>query len=85
MSSLVSAIGRFPVLTPPTSLMASGLNMLMSHWSLAVSLVSVYRGSVTPRKVDKALVTMGYSMGPFEAINKVNVHMCSENYVDIAV
>ena len=69
LSSLVVAIGRIPVVTPPTPLTACGLHMLHSHWSLAVSLVSVY--NMSPSKVDKALLAAGYSMGPFQTMAKV--------------
>jgi hypothetical protein len=71
LSSLVAAIGKIPVVTPPIPLTACGLHMLLSHWSLAVSLVSVYGGNITTDVVDQALLSAGYSMGPFQAMKKV--------------
>lgn len=72
LSTLISALGKTPVLTPPTSLTACGLYVLLSHWSLAVSLVSVYGGNMTPQRVDRAVLSAGYSLGPFSAIKKVS-------------
>ncbi len=59
-------------MTPPTLLTACGLHVLLSHWSLAVSLASVYGGNVSPSMLDKVLLSAGYSMGPFQAMKKVS-------------
>lgn len=78
LSSLVVAIGKIPVVTPPTPLTQCGLHMLLAHWSLAVSLVSVYGGNMSPSKIDKALLLAGYSMGPFQTMKKVcGVECCT--------
>ena len=71
VSALISAMGKMPVLTPPTPMTSCGHCLLLSHWSLAVSLVSVYAGNLSKKKVDRALVAAGYSMGPFQAMRKV--------------
>lgn len=73
VSSLISATGKMPILTPPTPLMSCGHCLLLSHWSLAVSLVSVYGGNLSKKNVDRALVAAGYTMGPFQAMKKVAI------------
>ena len=71
VAALISSSGKTPVLTPPTPLTTCGLHVLLSHWTLAVSLTSVYRGNISPVKVDNILKDAGYSKGPFQTMNEV--------------
>ena len=71
----MAALGKTPVLTPPTPHTSHGLHMLQSHWSLAVSLVSVFGGNLSPSRLDKVLLSAGYSDGPFQMMKKVRVFL----------
>ncbi len=71
-SALIAAAKKTPVVTPPTLSYSSGLSVLISHWSLAISLHYLYKGSISPKSIDRALVSAGYLKGPFQTMKKVS-------------
>lgn len=72
-SALLTASKKVPVLTPPTLSISCGMHVLLSHWSLAVSLRYLYTGpGLSPGAIDRALTAAGYTRGPFQAMKMVS-------------
>ena len=70
-SALIAAAKKTPVVTPPSLYHSIGTHVLLSHWSLAVSLYYFYKGSVTSKSIDRTLMSAGYLKGPFQTMKKV--------------
>lgn len=73
-SSLIVALGKVPLVTPPSPLQQASLYLTLSHWALSVALtVQLSPGGIlNEKKLDSILCSQfGYSKGPFATMREV--------------
>lgn len=69
LSSIISQMGKTPVITPRHSHI--GWKLVFAHWSLAVKVVMEMGVSI--EYLEKALRDGGFTEGPFTTMKKVHV------------
>ena len=69
-SQLVAMMGKQPVMSiSPTGVSVSHL-ISVAAWSLVVAVAACFKNNVVA-DIDKAITSAGYTMGPFEAMDRV--------------
>ena len=68
--SLVSALGKIPVVVPPSTSGSLSLYLTLSHWNMAVTVLTTTRG-LNEKAVDRLLHSTGFTKGVFETMKRV--------------
>lgn len=70
MASLVSAMGKIPVIFPQSMGGSVSLYLTLCHWNLAVYLLNRFR-RLSEKTIDSLLCSAGYVKGAFETMKEV--------------
>ena len=69
-ASLISVLGKIPVIVPPSLSGSLSLYLTLCHWNMAVTILTMSRG-LNEKAVDRLLRSAGFTRGVFETIMKV--------------
>lgn len=69
-ASLVSAMGKMPILVPQSTNGSISLYLTLCHWNLAVCVLGSAKG-LSEKAIDSLLCSAGFMKGVFETMKKV--------------
>lgn len=67
-------LGKHPIVSVSQTGISVSHLMSVCAWSLAVAVAACFKHSIVA-DIDKAIIAAGYTMGPFEAIDRVQNSM----------